>query len=80
MSNLTVGQRVYVLDQGLAELRSIMLRATGSQPKPNHRGTIAELWDEGQTVLIDFDDGAAAPYPVAQVRPLEGDLDTRGSG
>ncbi len=80
MSDLTIGQRVYVLDQGLAELRSIMLRATGSQPKPNHHGNNAELWDEGQTVLIDFDDGAAAPYPAAQARPLADALDTRGSG
>lgn len=79
MTDLGVGQRVYVLDEGLAQLRAVMRRATGSEPKPNHHGTVAELWDDGETVLIDFDDGCAAPYPVAIVRPLADDLGTRGT-
>jgi hypothetical protein len=66
------GDRVYVADPGLAELRAIMRRATGKEPPPNHHGTVEEVWPNG-TVLIDFDDGCAAPYPPAEVRRLTDD-------
>jgi len=56
-----------------------MRQATGAEPRPNHHGTVAEPWDAGETVLIDFDDGVAAPYPIAEVRPLTDDLGTRGT-
>lgn len=65
------GERVYVTDPGLAQLRAIMRRATGQEPPPNHHGTVADdPWDDPETVLINFDDGGAAPYPLHEVRRL----------
>jgi hypothetical protein len=69
MTRYTPGDRVYVTDPALAELRAIMRRATGQEPPPNHHGTVAELPEPG-IVLINFDDGASAPYPTDEVRPL----------
>jgi hypothetical protein len=66
----SAGDRVYVIDPGLAQLREIMRSATGTEPKPNHHGTVEEIWEGGSTILINFDDGVAAPYPVEQVRRL----------
>lgn len=63
------GDRVYVTDPGLERLREIMRDVTGKEPPPNHHGTVAKLW--GASVLINFDDGCAAPYPVSEVRALE---------
>lgn len=73
------GDRVYVTDPGLANLRRIMRQATGQEPPPNHHGTVSdEPWDEPGTVLIDFDDGGGAPYELHEVRLLkEGDPDAR---
>lgn len=67
------GDRVFVTDPGLAQLREIMRRATGKEPEPNHHGTVDEVWDDGATILINFDDGSGAPYPVAEVRHLNRD-------
>lgn len=64
------GDRVYVTDPALAEVRAIMRRATGKEPRPNHHGTVEETWASGATILIHFDDGAGAPYPVHEVRHL----------
>ncbi len=69
------GDRVYVIDPGLAQLREIMARATGEEPPPNNQGTVEELWED-ETLLIVFDAdgvegaGNAAPYPVSEVRLL----------
>jgi hypothetical protein len=70
------GDRVYVIDSGLERLRQIMRDATGEEPPPNHHGTVDQDW--GDSILINFDDddrgagqGAAAPYPRAQVRHLD---------
>lgn len=63
------GDRVYVTDPALAQLRAIMRQATGVEPAPNHHGTVEEVWDGG-TLLIYFDDGAGAPYPAHEVRHL----------
>jgi hypothetical protein len=63
------GDRVYVTDPALAQLRAIMRNATGREPAPNHHGTIEEVWDGGE-VLIYFDDGGGAPYPADEVRHL----------
>ena len=74
MSDFKPGDRVYVTDPGLAELRAIM-RSAGHEPFPNHHGTVNEVWDDGQ-ILIYFDNedgpglGGGAPYPVAEVRHL----------
>lgn len=65
------GDRVYVTDEGLAHIREIMRQATGEEPPPNHHGTVDEVWGDDDMVLIIFDDGQAAPYPSAEVRPLE---------
>lgn len=63
------GDRVYVTDPGLAQMREIMRNATGQEPKPNHHGTVEEVWDSG-SILIYFDDGVGAPYPEHEVRYL----------
>lgn len=72
---------MYVTDPALAQLRSIMA-AAGEKPAPNHHGTVAEDADLGNgIVLINFDDGGAAPYPIAEVQRLteESPLTTRRS-
>lgn len=69
MSTFKPGDRVYVTDPALAQLRAIMRNATGQEPSPNHHGTVEEVWD-GESVLIYFDDGVGAPYPVDEVRHL----------
>ena len=68
MSDFKPGDRVYVTDPALAELRAIMSRF-GHDAEPNHHGTVEEVWDSG-SVLINFDDGGGAPYPLAEVRHL----------
>ena len=68
MSAFKPGDRVYVTDPGLAQLRRIMRDATGEEPAPNHHGTVDEV--EGDQVLINFDDGVCAPYPTAETRHL----------
>ena len=69
------GDRVYVTDPGLAMLRDVYRRSTGKDPKPNHHGTVHEVWDDG-TIEIWFDNedgegqGQSAPYPPEEVRAL----------
>jgi hypothetical protein len=77
MARVQVGDRVYVNDPGLAQLRDIMRRATGKEPPPNHYGIVDALWDDAEgTVLITFDEdgvvgaGNSAPYPIDDVFPL----------
>lgn len=68
------GDRVYVTDPGLAQLREIVRQATGTDA-PNHHGTVDEVCDDG-TLIIAFDEdgvegaGNAAPYPPDEVRTL----------
>lgn len=75
--NFTRGERVMVNDPALASLRDIMRNATGDEPKPNHHGTVYELWpsEEGvieeDRVLIYFDDGGSAPYLVSETEHLD---------
>jgi hypothetical protein len=69
MSTFNHGDRVYVTDPALAQLRAIMRNATGEEPKPNHHGTVEEVWESG-SILIYFDDGSGAPYPASEVRHL----------
>ena len=66
------GDRVYVTDPYLAQMREIMSR-NGQEAAPNHHGTVEEVWDSGD-VLIHFDDGVGAPYPLRQVRHLAAPL------
>lgn len=70
MSEFKRGDRVLVTDPALANLREIMRQATGREPTPNHHGTVYEVWDDGATILIYFDDGVGAPYPAAEVERL----------
>jgi len=67
MTHFTPGDRVFVTDPALAELRAIFARATGKE-RPNHHGTIDEVWSD--RILIIFDDGGSAPYPADEVRHL----------
>lgn len=62
------GDRVQVIDVGLARLREIMRSSTGEEPPPNHHGSVYRV--EGDEILINFDDGGCAPYPRQEVRPL----------
>lgn len=66
-STFTVGDRVYVVDPGLAQLRQIM-RDHGHEPTPNHHGTVDEVWTD--SLLITFDGGGCAPYATSDCRPL----------
>lgn len=65
------GDRVYVDDPALAQMRELMRQATGSEPTPNHQGTVQGDWDDDDSVLITFDDGGGAPYPIHQVHHLD---------
>lgn len=77
MSELQPGDRVYLTDPGLAQLREIMRGATGTEPAPNQHGTIESV-DDG-LILIVFDDGQAAPYPADEVRLLNEEVSDRGT-
>lgn len=65
------GDRVYVTDPGLAQLRAIMRQATGQEPPPNHHGTVDEIWDDAVLIVFDSEAGPAtgnaAPYPAHEV-------------
>ena len=71
---LQVGDKVEVMDVGLAQLRALMTQF-GDDPGPNNLGVVAEIWDDG-TILVEFPIGdddleehsQAAPYPPSQVR------------
>lgn len=69
------GDRVFVNDPALLQLRTIMRDALGKEPPPNHHGTVQEvrLLDGERDVLILFDDGAEAPYPLEDTYPLLAD-------
>lgn len=77
------GDRVYVTDPALAELRRIMTQATGSA-RPNHHGTVDEVYDDQVVIVFDGEDGPAtsnaAPYPVDEVVHLPVDRDPWGGG
>jgi hypothetical protein len=62
----SVGDKVEVLDPGLAMLRRLMPRA-----KPNNIGKVAEVYEDG-TVLVEFklsgkNHSQVAPYPADMV-------------
>lgn len=65
---LSVGDRVFVDDEGLRQLRELM-RSFGEDAPPNHTGVIDEVWDDSYLIVFD-DTGSAAPYPFAAVHPL----------
>ncbi len=69
------GDRVYVIDPALAELRAIMRRALGHEPAANHHGAVESITDGMVVIIFDGPDGPAtsnaAPYPVAEVRHLD---------
>ena len=64
---LKKGDAVEVLDEGLEMLRSFM----GPNAKPNHHGTVAEIWDDG-TVLVEFPIRGENPH--SQVAPYSPEL------
>lgn len=67
---LAPGDRVAVDDPALAELAEIFRAASGGEEPPaNNEGTVESV--HGDQVLIDFDDGGSAPYPLADVRRIE---------
>jgi hypothetical protein len=58
-----VGDRVEVLDEGLAKLRAIVPGAP-----PNHHGVVEEIWSDGNLLIIFDDTEQSAPYPPNLVR------------
>lgn len=62
------GDRVEVSDKALERLRERLREATGQEPRANHRGYVRQVWKDG--LLIDFDDGVCAPYPLDVCKPL----------
>jgi hypothetical protein len=76
VSELRVGDKVKVLDQGLAMLQAVM-RRVGEDPDPNNIGWVHEI--RGDDILVAFPIGdddmeehsQVAPYPRCKVRKLE---------
>lgn len=64
MAQFVPGDRVSVRDPFLAQLRRIMQDTTGSA-SPNNIGIVERV--EGDEVIINFDDGCAAPYKDYEV-------------
>ena len=69
---LSVGDKVEVLDEGLA-----MLRRVAPDMPPNHHGRIQEI--DGDTIMVEFpidgsyeDHSQVAPYPRSEVRRRDG--------
>ncbi len=67
---LKIGDKVEVLDEGLAMLRRLM-----PSKKPNNVGKIAEFWKDGQ-ILVEFklsgrNHSQVAPYPKELVKHYE---------
>ncbi len=75
MADVKVGDRVYVTDPALASLRRIMREASGTEPAPNHHGTVDEVDGGMAYIIFDGEDGPAtsncAPYPINEVCPLD---------
>jgi hypothetical protein len=76
MENLKIGDKVEVMDAGLAMLNATMERITGKKQKPNNYGVVSEIEDGGKTILVEFPIGdddpeehsQVAPYPSHQVK------------
>jgi hypothetical protein len=68
--NIRAGDKVKVLDPGLAVLRSM----TGGPP--NNLGWAAEIWDSGD-ILVRFPIGDDDPEEHSQVAPYPAHLVTR---
>lgn len=70
MSEFKPGDRVRVIDPGLMELNRIM----GVSDATNNVGTVAsvedgqDIFDGSGSLLINFDEGGSAPYPIEDVR------------
>ena len=70
MDTLKVGDKVAVIDEGLAAVRKFAPKNS----RPNNHGTVAEIWDDGMTILVSFPIGKLkdnhnqiAPYPAEMV-------------
>lgn len=69
------GDRVWVYDEGLVALNRIMGYPTEG-PAPNNTGTVAsdedgqDIYADSGSILINFDDGISAPYPLDVVHLL----------
>lgn len=65
------GDRVYVVDPGLRQLRQIM-RSGGYKPFPNHHGTVQEVEEGLVEIWFDNEDGEGLGqcsfYPLGEVR------------
>ncbi len=74
MSTPKPGDRVRVIDAGLAAIQAICERDPGFTQPPfrNDEGTVAEVVDDLVYINFDGEDGpgtgACAPYPLSDVR------------
>lgn len=67
MTKFVPGDRVKVNDPFLAQLKHIA-EQSGEEMPPNNTGTVYKV--NGDEVIINFDDGCGAPYPVSDVELL----------
>jgi hypothetical protein len=71
-TTLKIGDPVTVMDHGLLMLHQFAPKGA----KPNNEGTVLEIWEEDNMILVDFPIGdddpdehsQSAPYPMSQVR------------
>jgi hypothetical protein len=61
---LKIGDKVRVLDEGLLMLQKF----APPNAKPNNEGIISDIWDDGDTIEVEFplegeDHSQVAPYP-----------------
>lgn len=70
--NFKPGDRVQVQDEGLSALNKIM--GISDEEATNNKGVVAlqdqDLYEDSDSILIEFDDGGAAPYPLSQVKVI----------
>jgi len=67
MDEFQIGDKVEITCQGLAMLRNLM-KQMGEEVKPNHHGTVKEIWDDGM-ILVEFPIGDDDPEEHSQVAP-----------
>jgi len=74
-TDFKVGDRVYVIDPALAQLRAVMAKFSDTEPPPNNHGTIIDVGHDGSLIVCFDEDGEeaagnAAPYHPSEVRHL----------
>jgi len=74
-TQIKIGDKVKVLDPGLARLRAIMKQITGKEI-PNHLGIAQEINDDGY-IMVQFPIGDDDPSEHSQIAPYPTDMVVR---